>query len=99
VVRSSSARVSRPIPISRLLYEFPWCHSRVSLPILLKAIVDSLLLEDFSSVKKLEAGFVWRVVEVYDFVRWKSEPKCGKTPRKNASDSLSRTVTDRPGYF
>ena len=33
-----SARVSLTIPVSPLLYEFPSCHSRASLPILVKAI-------------------------------------------------------------
>ncbi len=55
VVHSSSARVSRPLPVKPLLYEFSSCHSRQSFPILLKAIDYSLLLEDFSSVNSLEA--------------------------------------------
>jgi hypothetical protein len=54
--RSSSARVSRPFPVYRLLYEFSRCHSRDSFPILLNAIVYSLLLEDFASVETLEAA-------------------------------------------
>lgn len=38
-----------------MLHEFSRCHSRVSFPILLKAIDYSLLLEEVSSVISLEA--------------------------------------------
>ena len=49
---SGSARVSLTIPQSPLLYEFRCCPARVSLPILLKAIVQLSPSGRFSSVNR-----------------------------------------------
>src|ERR1035437_694506 len=50
------------------MIELPCCRSRASLPILLKAIVYSLLLEDFSSVGHLDSASLIRVVCCFDLL-------------------------------